>query len=108
MIRVIPHQCREVECGGKPGLTLGEQIPEPLVPGRKFATPADAVKAFNAARDKTIAYVKSTQDDLRTHVGPGPAGPMDSYQFLLLLTAHSARHAAQIREVEANPSYPKA
>jgi uncharacterized damage-inducible protein DinB len=81
--------------------------PEPLVPGRKFATPAEAAKAFSAARDKTIAYVKSTQDDLRTHVAPGPAGPMDSYQFLLLLTAHSARHTAQIREVEANPAYPK-
>ena len=81
--------------------------PEPLVPGRKFATPAEAAKAFAAARDKTIAYVKSTQNDLRTHVAPGPAGPMDSYQFLLLLSSHSARHTAQIREVEANPSYPK-
>ncbi len=81
--------------------------PEPLVPGRKFATPADAAKAFTQARDQTIAYVKSTQDDLRTHVGPGPAGPMDAYQFLLLLSSHSARHTAQIREVEANAAYPK-
>jgi hypothetical protein len=81
--------------------------PEPLVPGRKFSTPAAAAKAFMDARAKTIAYVKSTQDDLRTHVGPGPAGPMDAYQFLLLLSSHSARHTAQIREVEANPAYPK-
>ena len=81
--------------------------PESLVPGRKFATPSDASKAFMTAREKTIAYVKSTQDDLRTHAGPGPAGPMDAYQFLLLLSAHSARHTAQIREVEANPAYPK-
>jgi uncharacterized damage-inducible protein DinB len=81
--------------------------PEPLVPGRKFATPAEAAKAFTEARAKTVAYVTSTQDDLRTHVGPGPAGPMDSYQFLLLLASHSARHTAQIREVEANPGYPK-
>ena len=81
--------------------------PEPLVPERKFATPADAAKAFIAARQKTIEYVKSTQDDLRTHVGQGPAGPMDAYQFLLLLSAHSARHTAQIREVEANAAYPK-
>jgi uncharacterized damage-inducible protein DinB len=81
--------------------------PEPLVPGRKFATPADAANAFTVAREKTIAYVKSTQDDLRTHVGQSPAGPMDSYQFLLLLSAHSARHTAQILEVEANTAYPK-
>ncbi len=81
--------------------------PEPLVPGRKYATPAEAAEAFTVARDKTIAYVKSTQDDLRTHVGPGPAGPIDAYQFMLLLSAHSARHTAQIREVEANADYPK-
>ena len=81
--------------------------PEPLVPGRKFATPSDAAKAFLAVREKTIVYVRSTQDELRTHVGPGPAGPMDAYQGLLLLSAHSARHTAQIREVEANPNYPK-
>jgi uncharacterized damage-inducible protein DinB len=81
--------------------------PEPLVPGRKFATPADAAKAFTEARDQTIAYVKSTQDELRTHQGPGPAGPMDAYQTLLFLSAHSARHTAQIVEVEANASYPK-
>lgn len=81
--------------------------PEPIVPSRKFATPSDAAKAFLTVREKTIAYVKSTQDELRTHVGPGPAGPMDAYQGLLLLAAHSARHTAQIREVEANPAYPK-
>jgi hypothetical protein len=81
--------------------------PEALVPGAKFATPDDAVREFTARRDKTIAYVKTTNDELRVHVGPGPAGPMDAYQSLLLLAAHSARHTAQIREVEGNMGYPK-
>jgi hypothetical protein len=81
--------------------------PEPLVPAAKFATPDDAAREFTARRDKTIAYAKTTNDELRVHVGPGPAGPMDAYQCLLLLASHSARHTAQIREVEANPSYPK-
>jgi hypothetical protein len=82
--------------------------PEPIVPSGKFATPEDAAREFTARRDKTIAYVKSTDDDLRVHVGPGPVGPMDSYQFLLLLASHSARHTAQIREVQGNAQYPKA
>jgi hypothetical protein len=82
--------------------------PEAIVPSGKFAAPEDAAREFIARRDKTIAYVTSTTDDLRVHVAPGPAGPMDSYQFLLLLAAHSARHTAQIREVEGNPAYPKA
>ncbi len=81
--------------------------PEPLVPGAKFATPDDAVREFTTRRDKTIAYVKATNDELRVHVGPGPAGPMDAYQALLLLAAHSARHTAQIREVESNAGYPR-
>jgi len=81
--------------------------PEPIVPAGKFATPEDAIKEFTARRAKTIAYVKSTEDELRVHVVPGPAGNMDAYQFLLLLASHSARHSAQIREVQANPGYPK-
>jgi len=83
------------------------QAPEPLVPSQRFATPADAIREFTLRRDKTIAYVKTTSDDLRVHVGPGPAGPMDAYQALILLAAHSARHTAQIREVQGNAGYPK-
>jgi uncharacterized damage-inducible protein DinB len=81
--------------------------PEPIVPSGKFATPEEAAREFTARRDKTISYVKTTDDDLRVHVGPGPIGPMDAYQFLLLLASHSARHTAQIREVQANAEYPK-
>ncbi len=85
------------------------KAPEPIVPSGQYATPDEAAQAFIAARDKTIAYVKTTNDDLRTHAGPGPTGsPMDAYQFLLLLSSHSARHTEQIREVEADPNYPKA
>jgi hypothetical protein len=83
------------------------KAPEAIVPSGKFATPEDAAREFTARRDKTIAYVTTTTDALRVHVGPGPAGPMDAYQFLLLLAAHSARHTAQIREVESNVGYPK-
>lgn len=81
--------------------------PEPIVPAGKFATPAEAAAEFTKRRDRSIAYVKSTQDDLRVHVAPGPAGPMDAYQFLILMASHSGRHTLQIKEVEANASYPK-
>jgi len=83
------------------------KAPEPIVPTGKFPTPQSAAQEFKIRRDKTIAYVKTTQDALRVHSGPGPAGPMDAYQFLLLLAAHSVRHTAQIREVEANAQFPK-
>jgi uncharacterized damage-inducible protein DinB len=82
--------------------------PEPITPTGRFATPEDAAREFTARRDKTIAYAKSTDDPLRVHVAPSPAGAMDAYQFLLLLASHSARHTAQIREVQSNAGYPKA
>ena len=82
--------------------------PEAIVPSGKFATPEDAAREFTVRRDKTIAYVKSTDDPLRVHVAPSPGGPMDAYQFLLLTASHSARHTAQIREVQSNAGYPKA
>jgi hypothetical protein len=81
--------------------------PEPIVPAGKFATPAEAAAEFSKRRDRSIAYVRSTDDDLRVHVAPGPAGPMDAYQFLILLASHSGRHTLQIKEVEGNPAYPK-
>jgi hypothetical protein len=81
--------------------------PEPLTPSGKFATPADAAREFAERRDKNIAYVKSTQDELRAHTKGTPLGDVDAYQMLLLIAGHSARHTAQIREVEANSGYPK-
>jgi DinB superfamily len=85
------------------------KAPEPLVPSDKFPTPQSAIQEFTTRRDKTIAYVKTTQDPLRVHVGPSPAGgQFDSYQMLLLLSSHSVRHTSQIKEVEANSGFPKA
>jgi hypothetical protein len=69
-------------------------------------TPAAAAKQFTAKRDQNEEYVKTTQDELRTHVGPGPVGPMDAYQTLVLMATHTARHTAQIKEVQANANYP--
>jgi DinB superfamily len=81
--------------------------PEPIVPSAKYATAAEAAREFTARRDKTIAYVKSTNDDLRVHAAPGPVGTMDAYQLLLLLGSHSVRHTLQIKEVQSNTAYPK-
>lgn len=82
--------------------------PEPIVPSGKFATPEDAAREFTERRDRSLAYAKSTSDELRVHITKnGPVGTMDAYQMLLLMAAHSGRHTAQIREVEANASYPK-
>ena len=83
------------------------KAPKVLQPTDRFPTPDSAVKEFQLRRNKTIAYVKSTQDSVRIHVGDGPSGsPADVYQFLLEMAAHSVRHTAQIHEVQSAPGYP--
>ena len=84
------------------------QAPEMLKPVNKWATKDALVKDFNTARDKTIAWTKTTTEDLRAHAAPHPAfGSMDVHQWILLVAGHSARHTAQIEEVKTAAGYPK-
>jgi uncharacterized damage-inducible protein DinB len=84
------------------------QAPEMLRPTNRWATRDALAKDFIAARDKTEAYVKATTDDLHGHSAPHPIFKMlDGYQWVLLLSGHSARHTAQINEVKESPAYPK-
>lgn len=84
------------------------QAPEMLKPTSRFSSQADLVKAFNTSRDKTIAYVNISQDDLRSHFAPHPVlKDLDAYQWIFLISGHSARHTDQIKEVKADPNFPK-
>lgn len=84
------------------------QAPEILRPTGRFATEADLVKAFEDSRKANIDYIRTTNDDLRDHFYTHPAfGVLDGYQWLLLLSSHSARHTEQIEEVKADPNFPK-
>jgi uncharacterized protein YciI len=79
------------------------KAPEPLVPSGRFATPADANREFTRLRDSHIEYARGTKDELRTHSSASQLfGTIDAYQYLLFMSAHSARHTAQIREVRAD------
>jgi hypothetical protein len=84
------------------------QAPEFLRPTGRWATEADLAKAFEDSRKTTMDYIRTTNDDLRDHFFDHPVfGPLDGYQWLLLISAHSARHTAQIEEVKADPNFPK-
>ena len=84
------------------------QAPEILRPTGRWATEADLVKTFEASRDATMNYVRTTNDDLRDHFFDHPAfGTLDGYQWLLLIATHSTRHTEQIDEVKADPNFPK-
>ena len=84
------------------------QAPEFLRPTGRWATEAALAQAFEESRKATMDYVRTTNDDLRDHFFDHPAlGTMDGYQWLLLISAHSERHTAQIEEVKADPNFPK-
>jgi uncharacterized damage-inducible protein DinB len=83
------------------------QAPEMLRPTNRWATRDALTKEFLTAREKTMTYVGTTADDLHGYGGPHPVFKMlDGYQWLLLLSGHSARHIAQIKEVKASAAYP--
>lgn len=90
-----------------PDRTKKAQAPEPLQPGARLGSRADILSAFKERRAKTIEYAKGTKDDLRSRVADSPLGPVDAYQWLLFVAAHSERHLAQLREVKAHPDFPK-
>lgn len=83
------------------------QAPEPLKPGNRFGSPEGSLKHFNEARDTTEDFLKKT-DGLRDHAVDSPLGKkLDGYEWILFISAHSARHTKQILEVKADPNFPK-
>jgi DinB superfamily len=83
------------------------QAPEPIKPTNRFGSPQGAIDHFVESRAKTEEFVKTTPG-LRDHAADSPAGgKWDAYEFVLLIAAHSERHTNQIKEVKADPNYPK-
>lgn len=84
------------------------KAPEMLVPTHRWPTQSALIDHFKESRDRTIAYVRDTPDDLRSHFMPHPVmKTLDGYQWVLLLSAHTGRHTAQLNEVKTNPNFPK-
>ena len=52
-----------------------------------------------------LKYARTTNDDLRGHLVEREG--CDAYQWLLLISTHGQRHILQIREIKADPGFPK-
>ncbi|HKH99847.1 MAG TPA: DinB family protein [Candidatus Sulfotelmatobacter sp.] len=82
------------------------QAPPPLVPTGRW-TETESLEHFLKSRAKTIEFLQTTPD-LRQHVADSPLGqPLDAYEWLLFIAAHSERHTKQILEVKADANFPK-
>jgi hypothetical protein len=87
---------------------------EEIAPRTSIADPESALAHFLAVRTTTLAYVKTTEDDLRghyTYVGGLSGFPSmrfhDVYQWLLRMSAHTERHLMQVQEVKRAEGYSK-
>ena len=84
------------------------KAPEAVQPTRRWATSGEITKNLLENRVRTVDFINTTQEDLRDHFMDHPVlKTLDTYQWILLASAHMRRHTAQILEVKADPNFPK-
>jgi hypothetical protein len=72
------------------------------------STPQEFAELFAERRAALLKYVSETEHPMHDRVAPHPIfKDLDGCQWLLMISLHSQRHAAQIAEVKAHPAYPK-
>lgn len=84
------------------------KAPDLVVPSGRW--PADRLtQEFEATRNRSVEFARTTAADLRRHSFPHPFfGELDCYQWLLLIPAHCQRHLSQAEEVMSHPNFPRA
>jgi uncharacterized protein YndB with AHSA1/START domain len=82
--------------------------PNAVVPAGRWNDPAELVEAALEGRARTVEFVRRTEEDLRSHFLDHPAfGTLDTYQWVLLISAHMHRHTGQIQEVKSHAGFPR-
>ena len=74
----------------------------PQMPKGRFASMAEGLERFNAARAHSTQFASEHAADLYTLASAHPVfGPLNGVEAMIILASHSRRHAEQIREVRA-------
>jgi hypothetical protein len=78
------------------------KAPEAIWPKGRFASLAEGLQEFHAARDRTIQFARERGADLYALASAHPVfGPLNGVEALIIIAGHARRHAEQIREVRA-------
>jgi hypothetical protein len=75
------------------------------IPMGRFRDLSSALAEYRKNHDRLLAYVKTTNDDLRAHYVSRQAS--DAYQWVLLISTHEQRHILQIREIKSAKGFPR-
>ncbi|HLU81458.1 MAG TPA: DinB family protein [Flavobacteriaceae bacterium] len=83
------------------------KAPEILITKGKYDDPETALHDLKTQREEIISFIMNTPiQELRNRVNDSPSGASDSYQSLLFLAGHTARHTLQIEEIKAAANFP--
>jgi hypothetical protein len=83
------------------------RAPDAILPTGRWS-PLESQEELFAHCHNLRSQLEST-DRLRGHVIPDVfLGPLDGYQWILLVAAHNARHTKQILELKGDPNFPAA
>lgn len=81
--------------------------PPQAMPKGDWTDPTTVLTRFIEVRERLIAYAETTSDPLRTRQFPHFVfGPLDGFQWMIFLAAHSERHRKQLEEVKACTGFP--
>jgi hypothetical protein len=61
--------------------------------------------AYREHHARLLRYARTTKDDLRRRIVERQG--CDAYQWALLISTHEQRHILQIREIKADPKFPR-
>jgi hypothetical protein len=81
--------------------------PERAHPKGKLGSLPAAMNQFLENLERTIAFVRNCQDDLRFRLIQHPLGILNGKDCLTVLTYHPARHIQQMDELKASPRFPR-
>jgi DinB superfamily len=74
-------------------------------PGGKVRDLRAGLDSYRKHHARLLQYVRTTKDDLRQ--GFVERQGCDAYQWALLISTHEQRHVLQIREIKADPKFPR-
>lgn len=84
------------------------KAPEALIAKGKYADGKTAISDLETQRVDVLSFIKNTPiEALRNRVNDSPVGATDTYQSLLFMAGHTARHTLQIEEIKTNTDFPK-
>jgi uncharacterized damage-inducible protein DinB len=88
----------------KRGADRSRPVPAPdmVRPTGRYATVAAALERFLEVRERTVRYLESCDEELRSKVTTHPLlGAANCHETVLMIALHPKRHAGQIREIRA-------